>query len=157
MIGKTLYSVNDICQPAKAFEVMQELQGKLMIPKLLTTNAFSQTGNLFDIWEKRLIFVLIKQLCFIFARCLLLMLDCIEISCASVGTVFSLEDFYLVAQKKLLRLMYFIYVLSTKLFHIYQIVKAYFIFDEYQSMYLYNWGNVSFSVKKCFYISENIH
>lgn len=49
MIGKTLYSVNDICQPTKAFEVMQELQGKLMIPKLLTTNAFSQTGNLFDI------------------------------------------------------------------------------------------------------------
>jgi len=49
MIGKTLYSVNDICQPAKAFEVMQELQGKLMIPKLLTTNAFLQTGNLFDI------------------------------------------------------------------------------------------------------------
>jgi len=27
------------------------------------------------------------------------MLDCIEISCASVGTVFSLEDFYLVTQK----------------------------------------------------------
>lgn len=156
MIGKTLYSVNDICQRAKAFEVMQELQGKLMIPKLLTTNAFSQTGNLFDIWEKRLIFVLIKQLCFIFARCLLLMLNCIEICCASVGTVFSLEDFYLVAQKTHQTNNVFYIGFVQKIFHIYQIVKSYFIFDEYQSMYLYNWGNVSFSAKY-FYISENIH
>jgi hypothetical protein len=55
MIGKTLYSVNDICQPAKAFEVMQELQGKLMIPNLLTTNtkilmSFAQTCRSFKIY-----------------------------------------------------------------------------------------------------------
>lgn len=146
MIGKTLYSVNDICQPAKAFEVMQELQGKLMIPNLLTTNAFLQTGNLFDIWEKRLIFILIKLLCFIFARCLLLMLDCIEISRASVVTIFSLEDCYLVAQK----------TPHTNVFYIGFVQNISHISNCQILMYLYNWGNVSFSAKY-FYISENVH